>query len=365
MADDAAGAPCNGGSEGTDGGSDPEADSLTGPPLSKKQQRKLRKRGLQQLRKEEKRQERAAGADELKRKREAEWDALTEEERAVRLRCNAEARARRLRGRQEALEAWRVAYQRGPRVVIDMDFEDCMQAQEIRSLCQQVMYCWSIIRRAPAPVQLSLCGLRPDTQTRATLMAKAGVEKWELPMTAEPFHTQHPRPDSIVYLTADSPNVLHSLEADKVYVIGGIVDHNRHKSLTFNRAMANQCAHAQLPLADFLDLKSNNGKFSRVLTVNHMVAILTNFNETKDWQKAFLSAIPSRKDVQPAGKEEEDPTPGDPACPPPPAPDRDDELEADQNAAMAEADGPEGRTVAPPRDRGSPAPSPNPAPAST
>lgn len=33
--------------------------------------------------------------------------------------------------------------------------------------------------QAPTPVQLSLCGLRPDTQTRATLMAKAGVEKWE------------------------------------------------------------------------------------------------------------------------------------------------------------------------------------------
>jgi tRNA (guanine9-N1)-methyltransferase len=59
------------------------------------------------------------------------------------------------------------------------------------------------------------------------------------------------------------------LDPQKAYIIGGIVDRNRYKNLTLEKAKTDGIAHAKLPIAELMKLKS-----STVLTVNHVFDIL-------------------------------------------------------------------------------------------
>ena len=96
---------------------------------------------------------------------------------------------------------------------------------------------------------------------------------------------------SIIYLSGDSPNILSTIDPSKTYIIGGIVDKNRYKSLCLNKAISQGIPHAQLPLAEFLPQMGTR----KVLTVNHVVEIIVKWIEMRDWEKAFLSVMPQRK----------------------------------------------------------------------
>ena len=63
--------------------------------------------------------------------------------------------------------------------------------------------------------------------------------------------------------SADSPNELGDLDPGKAYIIGGIVDRNRHKNLCAGKAAEQGIATARLPVSQFFKLSA-----SAVLTVN-------------------------------------------------------------------------------------------------
>ncbi|KAL7423666.1 tRNA (guanine(9)-N(1))-methyltransferase [Cryptotrichosporon argae] len=95
----------------------------------------------------------------------------------------------------------------------------------------------------------------------------------------------------LVYLSADADEELSTLADDEVYVIGGIVDRNRHKMLCQNKADKLGIRSARLPIGTFIE----NMPTRKVLTVNQVFAILVEYNARKDWKQAFETVIPPRK----------------------------------------------------------------------
>ncbi|POS87710.1 hypothetical protein EPUL_000648 [Erysiphe pulchra] len=95
---------------------------------------------------------------------------------------------------------------------------------------------------------------------------------------------------SIIYLTSDSPNTLTHLTPNTSYIIGGIVDKNRHKGLCYKRACERGIYTAKLPIGEYMKMQSRT-----VLAVNHVVEIMLKWLETNDWAEAFLQVIPKRK----------------------------------------------------------------------
>ena len=115
-------------------------------------------------------------------------------------------------------------------------------------------------------------------------------EETTAPAGKEPVTPSEP---SIVYLTSDSPHTLERLSPNTSYIIGGIVDKNRHKGLCYKRACGKGIPTAKLPIGEYMTMQSRS-----VLAVNHVVEIMLKWMETGDWGEAFLSVIPKRKEAQ-------------------------------------------------------------------
>ena len=81
--------------------------------------------------------------------------------------------------------------------------------------------------------------------------------------------------NQLTYLTADSSEVIKELSAERCYVIGGLLDHNRHKGACLKKAELLGVPHGRLPLAEVVQLCSR-----AVLAVNHVFDILLRYRLT-------------------------------------------------------------------------------------
>lgn len=105
----------------------------------------------------------------------------------------------------------------------------------------------------------------------------------------------------IVYLTSESEYTLEELKPNSVYIIGGLVDKNRHKGICYKTACERGIKTAKLPIGQYMEMQSRY-----VLATNHVVEIMVRWLECGDWGEAFMKVIPKRKGGKLKGDDSED-----------------------------------------------------------
>jgi len=118
-------------------------------------------------------------------------------------------------------------------------------------------------------------------------------------VTEKSYLDLYPKQD-LIYLSPDAHNTLSHFDANKIYILGGIVDKYGEEPLTLTKAKKEGIACYKLPL----DRYTPGGRVgSTALTLDIVLKILLHVkNEPRGWEKALVAHMPKRKTVR--GREE-------------------------------------------------------------
>ncbi|CAG8545608.1 10908_t:CDS:2 [Paraglomus brasilianum] len=175
-------------------------------------------------------------------------------------------------------------------LVIDLSFDELMTDKEITDLSNQMNRSYGANRSSWRPVRLYFTSFGGRIKERFMSKVK-DWERWkDVTFTEKSFEEVFVDTSKITYLTADADDVLTDLSEDEVYVIGGLVDRNRHKGVCLRKAHDLGIAAAKLPISSYITMKTRS-----VLTVNHVAEIMISYVNRQNWEKAFNDIIPKRK----------------------------------------------------------------------
>lgn len=185
----------------------------------------------------------------------------------------------------------------GVRILMDCGFDDLMNEREIVSLSCQIARAYSAQRHCKHHLQLDITPFNKRLKQRFD-EAIPQYNKWSTVNFIEGDSLENALPmddpesmKKITYLTADTDNEIEELEAGHTYIIGGIVDKNRHKNLCADKAKELGINTARLPIGKYIKI---NGRL--VLATSHVFELCCQWFETNhDWAEAFNAVLPPRK----------------------------------------------------------------------
>lgn len=155
------------------------------------------------------------------------------------------------------------------RVAIDFGYDELMSDKDMAKCAKQLLWVYTENRKSSTPIRLHYTGIREDSKIKQALDRNDGYLNWDVKMHPESYLDIFDH-DSIVYLTSESENVLTEIDPNAVYIIGGLVDHNHHKGLSYERAEQKQLKTARLPLSEHITIKTRT-----VLTIVHGKQIIS------------------------------------------------------------------------------------------
>lgn len=184
----------------------------------------------------------------------------------------------------------------GVSIIMDCEFDDLMSDKEIVSMSNQITRSYSAKRHADYEVDLVISSFNKRLKARFD-KSVLDYTKWqnitfkENDTLAELLPSDKNELSKYVYLTADTENELETLDEGHTYIIGGIVDKNRHKKLCLNKANELGLKVARLPIGKYIEM---NGR--HVLATSHVYEIMCLWFEMEhSWEKAFNAVLPPRK----------------------------------------------------------------------
>jgi tRNA (guanine9-N1)-methyltransferase len=176
---------------------------------------------------------------------------------------------------------------KGVRVLEDSSLEDGIQAARA----------WLDEVAAGPDRERAAWPLPADDDAEPALPANeaAAAAEQEAAAPAGPDAPDDPTHASTVYLTPESPNLLTALRPSTTYVVGGLVDRNRHKGACHARARALGLATARLPLAEHVRMPRHN---KTVMATSHVVALMVRWlARGGEWERSILDVVPARTGV--------------------------------------------------------------------
>ena len=109
--------------------------------------------------------------------------------------------------------------------------------------------------------------------------------------------------NTIAYLSPDSTTYLESIDVNKTYVIGGLVDETVSKKVTISKCDKLQINTYSLPIEKYMtrkvflngEIDAKTYNYNKILAINQVFDILSNYYSTNNWCKSLEIGVPKRK----------------------------------------------------------------------